>query len=334
MSELHEAWRKLEVSAPGGDGFVRLRLSEPEKPALYAGRRRNDGYEALLLEVPTAALPPELELPRAEGLEIRGTPVVRGPGGRTCLHVAFADERYRDVFSALAVDIYATVIDASSDADAVLRFVARIERWQAFLRRHGPGGLSLEAQRGLFGELWFMQRLLEEGLAAGLVVARWRGPDRDAHDFQLPAVAIEVKTTKAATPKAIPFSNIKQLDDRGLPMLLIYLLQVEESSTAPLSLPQLVKTLKDRFEERCRNLFDEKLFDIGYTEEQFAEEVTPRYAIRRERWFHVAKGFPRLLEPDLPPGIIDVKFSVNLAACLPYESQREDVIPALRISVV
>ena len=232
MSELSKAWSKLATVIGEGTGFVRLRLSEPSQPAVYAGRRRSDGFEAVLLEVETTALPSGLDLPRAGGLEIRGIPAVSGHGGRTCFHVVVSDERYRGVFATLALDVVASVLTAQDDEAAVKRFVARIERWQSFLRRFGLEGLSDEARRGLFGELWLLEQLLDAGLSDTIVVNRWRGPDRDAHDFQLPAAAVEVKTTKTGTPKVIPISGVKQLDDRGLPSLFLYFLQVEESASA------------------------------------------------------------------------------------------------------
>ena len=127
-----------------------------------------------------------------------GIPTVSGHSGRTCFHVVVSDERYRGVFAPLALDVVASVLTAQDDEAAVKCFVARIERWQSFLRQFGPEGLSDEAQRGLFGELWLFEQLLDEGLSDTIVVNRWRGPDRDAHDFQLPDGAVEVKTTKTA----------------------------------------------------------------------------------------------------------------------------------------
>ena len=90
MSELLEAWSHLDAPSAGEDGFVRIRLSDPSQPAVYAGRRRSDGREALLLEVETASLPADRDLPRADGLEVLAIPTAPGPGGRTLLYVVLA----------------------------------------------------------------------------------------------------------------------------------------------------------------------------------------------------------------------------------------------------
>ena len=329
MSELSKAWSKLEAVISEGTGFVRLRLSKPSQPAVYAGRRRSDGFEAVLLEVETTALPSGLDLPKAHGLEIRGVPTVSGHGGRTCFHVVVSDERYRGIFATLALDVVANVLTAQDDKTAVNRFVARIEQWQSFLRKFGPEGLSDKAQLGLFGELWLLEQLLDEGLSDTIMVNRWRGPDKDAHDFQLPAAAVEVKTTKTGTPMVIPISGVKQLDDRGLSRLFLYFLQVEESASAELSLPELVRRLRNRLNDACRNQLDARLFQVGYVDQQFDEGTLQRYTVRRQRWFQVTTGFPRLLEPDLPAGVVDVRFSVALAHCAPHERKREDVMSVL-----
>ena len=127
----------------------------------------------------------------------------------------------------------------------------------------------------------------------------------------------------------IPISGIKQLDDRGLPGLFLYFLQIEESASAELSLPELVGRLRNRLGDACRNQFDERLFQVGYTDQQFDEGALQRYTVRRQRWFQVTTGFPRLLEPDLPAGVVEVKFSVALADCAPHgaSARGRDVCP-------
>ena len=331
MNQLTEAWSQLQGDVGGEPaGFVRRRLSDVDQPAVYAGRRQSDGFEAVLVEVATSSLPRGLELPRStSGLEVGGIPTVPGPGGRTCLYVIVSDERYTRHFTFLAQDVVDRVLTVPDDRTAVSCFVSEIERWQSFLRQFGSEGLSDSAQRGLFGELWLLTRLLDEGLPGTVAVNRWKGPDRDAHDFQLPAAAVEVKTTKTATPNAIRISGVKQLDDRGLPGLFLYFVQVEESATAELSLPELIGRLRDRLDEGGRGQLEERLLRVGYTDEQFEDGSSQRYTVRRERWFRVTAGFPRLLESDLPSGVVDVAFSIAVTACEPHERGEEDVLAIL-----
>ncbi|MCE3556525.1 PD-(D/E)XK motif protein [Pseudonocardia sp. RS11V-5] len=55
-------------------------------------------------------------------------------------------------------------------------------------------GLSRERQIGLYGELLFLEASLQQ-LPASTAVGAWRGFGRSEHDFVLPDVSFEVKTT-------------------------------------------------------------------------------------------------------------------------------------------
>jgi hypothetical protein len=57
------------------------------------------------------------------------------------------------------------------------------------------GSLSLERQTGLYGELLFLESCLQD-LPADAAVAAWKGFGFHEHDFVLPGVCFEIKTTK------------------------------------------------------------------------------------------------------------------------------------------
>jgi len=51
--------------------------------------------------------------------------------------------------------------------------------------------------------------------------------------------------------------------------------------------------------------------------------------VRGERTYQVRSGFPRLVEIDLPTGVGDVNFAVNLAACEPFAAPVPAMLAAL-----
>jgi hypothetical protein len=71
-----------------------------------------------------------------------------------------------------------------------------LQSWTALLRRRSL--LTEETQLGLLGELLFLRRLAEKQGWLNATEA-WRGPDSEEHDFSLPRVDVEVKTTKSET---------------------------------------------------------------------------------------------------------------------------------------
>ena len=48
------------------------------------------------------------------------------------------------------------------------------------------------------------------------------------------------------------------------------------------------------------------------------------------RTFLVAEGFPRLKRSDMPHGIIDAAYAVDLVSCIPYEIDITKVLRMLR----
>jgi hypothetical protein len=51
--------------------------------------------------------------------------------------------------------------------------------------------------------------------------------------------------------------------------------------------------------------------------------------VRGERTYQVRRGFPRLVEVDLPVGVGDVNFALSLAACEPFAAPVSDMVKAM-----
>jgi hypothetical protein len=64
--------------------------------------------------------------------------------------------------------------------------------------------------------------------------------------------------------------------------------------------------------------FEIKLAKYGYNE-ALAEKYSIGFSIFEMKIFEVAEGFPRLLQQNLPDGVGDLKYSVVVAACKPFE---------------
>ena len=90
---------------------------------------------------------------------------------------------------ALAVSIAEEMRKGSSFAAATNAALSDLSALLAKRRR-----LSTEQQLGLMGELLVVEALLD-GANAGEVLEWWVGPLAEQHDFALPAVDLEVKTT-------------------------------------------------------------------------------------------------------------------------------------------
>jgi hypothetical protein len=293
---------------------------------------RPDDVRGLLLEVRAKSVPAGATLPSGSGFEVSVEPIVPGPNGTVRLCLALADGRYEEVFGVLADDVAAAVGAEASEAASVNVFIGRLNTWQRFLRRHGDRLLSEEARVGLFGELLQVSELLGAGAVAGDVVAAWRGPSGGAQDFALGGCALEVKTTASAHPTSFEVSNLVQLDERPLPMLLVRQV-VLRPAAAGRTLPALVDEVRQIIRGQdagTLQAFDDALMDAGYLDAHRREYEANSYVVRADHYFRVEGAFPRVRADDVRPGVRACSYSVEVAACLPFEIGADQAWRAIR----
>lgn len=223
------------------------------------------------------------------------------------------------VFASVADDICEAVrmLDASEDLAETVS--ARLGIWKTFFDEHGLDGLSPEARRGLYGELWFLRERLTPVTGIEDAVRAWAGPHRAQQDFTLHGVAIEVKTTVAVQHRRVSIASARQLDDAGLRSLLLAVVSLSEQDRGE-TLPEIVRDVEQRAASAgaaVTMLYREALRAAGYLEAD-----APRYAtghvFRALQLYQVREGFPRILERDLLPGIGEVRYQVELGACAPF----------------
>lgn len=326
MTELLALWSRLATHGESGDGFVRLRLSSVKAGAAYAAKSVADGLEAILLEVNTQSIFPLSNYPEAHGFSFQADMLEPGRHGRTRLMVMLTDARYRDIFRTLAEDVFTKLEEADTEQESARIFVMRLSRWQSFMRKHSVTGLSLEARRGLLGELMLLRDHLLRNCDHHSAIVSWKGCSGANHDFQFASCSIEVKTTSSNTPHSFNVSNIRQLDSPGQGQLFLYFLLIEESEAGDASLPEVVDSIRNVLDEPSLVSFDEGLVNADYLESQRELYSSPRYSIRHERFFLVSESFPRLREDSLPVGVEDVRYQVAVAACTDFEKSSADVL--------
>lgn len=322
MEDLGNIWSELENDNSQSEGYLRLRVRPSSRCELFLAVAKPENNRALLLEVPASAIPAKAEYPQSNGFRIETVPITYGPTGDVRLVLSITDNRYLDIFSVLVSDIIDHVASQPDRQSSVKEFIARLIRWQNFLKRHAPEGLSEEAQQGLYGELWFFRNYMLLNMDSVSAASAWVGPRRANQDFQLDRCAVEVKTTSAGSHQLIQITNIRQLDDTGIEVLLLLHISLDIRLGGLQSLPELVyeiRTLLENQKVKALSIFNECLIDAGYLDihENRYEEL--KYTIRNYDFFKVCQGFPRILESELLPGIGDVHYSVALASCIPFK---------------
>jgi hypothetical protein len=332
---IEDVWLELERESKAGNTsawLTRFALPRPSQPLLVA-LEAPENRRALLLPVPKTAVPGRRQWPQCRGLEVFSIVIA----GQPHLGVRLREASSADVFTALAEDV-APRVAATSDAQAaVAALLGRLRRWQKFLAA-GTAGLSAERQRGLYGELHTLREHLLPHLGAEVAVAAWRAPRKTHQDFQLATGAVEVKTTTAKQPQSVRITSERQLDQVGIPCLFLHVVVLDERevegvyTSAGESLPDIVGAVRKQLQATAAagETFDDRLLDVGYLEADVPRYENRRFTVRREYTFRVRRGFPRLVEENLPSGVGDISYALTLAACERFATSIEDMLPKLQ----
>ncbi len=320
---IEQLWLEMEAEAEAGANTAWLtRFARPQTgyPLLVA-LEQTTRVRGLLVPVARAALPPRREWPECRGLELISVAL----GSQPHLGVRLRDAACADVFTALAEDVAPRVAAASGSKQAAAELLGRLRCWQQFMTA-ARDLLSIEAQRGLWGELHVLRTHLLPALGAAATVTGWKASAAAHQDFQFSSGAVEVKTTTAKQPQSVRITSERQLDDTGVGALFMHVVVVDEREvpagvSAPgQSLPALIFGVRTELSADPVALaaFNDRLLDRGWLDAHASRYEGRRWTGRAERTYRVRRGFPRLVEVDLPTGVGDVNFAVSLAACEPF----------------
>jgi len=312
-------------------GIFRRRILPDACCDLFLGVVKPANSRVLLLRVESGNIPAAKLLPQARGFEVRLLTLPDDPPGHSSVLLLQTNDTFRDIFTSLTVDVASHIAPTTDHKAAVEKFLARLKRWQQFLERSGPEGLGDEAQRGLFGELWFIRHYLVP-VAGTQAVAAWTGPGMTAQDFQFSGLAVEVKTTTAKEHQKLPITGEKQLESSTeLRIVLLHLSLTAQRDTG-LTLVELTDSVRALLASAPLSLsvFEDTLLAAGYLDTHANRYAHPGYLIREHHFCEVKDDFPRIVGADLRDGVGDVTYSVSVAACLPYIVKEAEFLAILQ----
>ncbi len=317
---IEQLWQEMEAEGEANVAWL-TRYARPQScPQLLVALEQSTRARALLVPVNKSALPPRREWPVCQGLEL----ISVGLDSQPHFGVRLSDPSSADVFTALAEDVVPRVAATSGGKEAVDELLGRLRRWQQFLTATRDY-LSVEAQRGLWGELHVLRTHLLPSMGAFAAVDGWKASGATHQDFQFPGGAVEIKTTAAKQPQSVRITSERQLDDTGVGTLYLYVVMVDEREVSVgigpgRSLPVLIADIRSDLSMNpvALAVFNDRLFDRGWLEAQASRYDGRRWTVRAELTYQVREGFPRLVEDDLPAGIGEVSFALSLAACEPF----------------
>jgi len=238
-----------------------------------------------------------------------------------------ADSETGDLFETIMQNIFDHILLKTDDEPLFTVIYKVLEKWRSFFKRGGYKKLSVEQERGLFGELWFMSRYMKSNTDhPPLLLKGWGGPLSDRIDFKANGWGIEIKTSVDRLDRKIRISNEDQLKiSDAIPNICLYVCFLEISHTFGTTLQEMVEELRKGFSSFSPQLllkFNDSLVQSGYQDNEYTETM---FNIVREETYEVKGSFPTLSKAMLPIGISHVSYSIDLSHCNEYKMETEKI---------
>lgn len=246
------------------------------------------------------------------------------------LHIYLLDNQLKDIFSLFIENIVEEISKSVTENEALVETSNVVLKWKKLFDKINFQGLTIERQKGLIGELLLFNSLLDEEYSIDALLESWTGPDFNDKDFRFGSFGIEVKLTSSKVPK-VKISSERQLDNENLTKLYLVLYVVEEVKDKGFSLNSIIEQIRTKINnnQNALKFFNERLLLVGYFDEDF-ENYKRQYAFRKRNFYEVSNDFPRLIASDLPIGLFDAKYNIELSAIEQFLVSNESILELIK----
>jgi hypothetical protein len=250
-----------------------------------------------------------------EKLSVKGMRIdLRRDASQNCQNLVLTLERQvdSDLFHTLCKSLVASLRQVTLPEVALSVILQHLKRWRIFLMGQNAHLLSTQEYRGLFGELIFLERLLEVTSVPAHAISAWTGPDGVHQDFIFSGRAVEVKSLASSDRSSVRISSENQLETIEAKLYLVCLSLAESQENAmAISLNDLVDKIAAPLTDKdVLANFEEKLAGYGYI--PLPDYDSPKLFIANIRAYLVRDEFPKLVRSGLPTGVIHVNYQIEL----------------------
>ncbi|OCA75426.1 PD-(D/E)XK motif protein [Chryseobacterium arthrosphaerae] len=307
MVNIKSIW---ETQKPTGDIIIKTRIGDIPHLNCYAATNNITGLHLYIMSVSRNVKIPELKNYRFKGVEIFSVET-----DDFCeLNIYLLDNDLKDIFSLFIQNILEDVAKCVTENEAITKTLNVISKWKKLFDKINFNGLSIEQQKGLIGELLFINHLLDCQKSPSTVLNAWTGPDFEDKDFVFGGIGIEIKLTSSKYPK-IKITNEGQLDSQNLTELFLILYISEDVKDNGFTLNSLISQTQKKLSENIDELkfFNERLMLLGYFDED-KEHYNKMFSLKRTHSYSVSEEFPKITKSNLPIGIYNTSYFIELSA--------------------
>lgn len=296
---------------PTGDIIIKTRIDEIPHLNCFAATNHITGQHLYIMSISKNVAIPELKNYRFKSVEIFSIDLEDSFE----LNIYLLDNELKDIFSLFIQNILVDIEQSITEIEAITTTLNVVSKWKKLFDKINFNGLTLEKQKGLIGELIFLNYLMANVKTPTNAVNAWTGAEQEfqAKDFTLGSIGIEIKFTSSKQPR-IKVSNERQLDAENLSKLFLVLYSTEAVKDNGISLNSIIEQTRQNIStEEERIIFNGKLQLNGYFDED-KEHYGKMYSIKKTFAFAVTPHFPKIVKCQLPLGIYDTSYSIEISA--------------------
>ncbi len=314
MTKIETIWSGLEDETPVHSGLLYKRFAAEVLPDVFIALKSPEKLRCIAFRISKSFPFDENQWNKLKDIKIEILLDERDKA-KIFLLILLLNKQHKDIFSTLCEDLIFGISDVSTEQTLVEKLLERLAKWQSLFEKVGKQGLSDEAQRGLYGEVFFLRVFLNNSAEQNYCVKSWLGPEKSIQDFQYSNWAVEVKTTHGNNHQKIHITSERQLDDSIIEKIFLYHLSLDIRVGNGESLNSLIDEVLKLLTKNtmASNLFKLKLLESGYYDIHRPIYEEMGYSIRQENLYRVSGNFPRITESQIPIGVGDVKYSIVLS---------------------
>ncbi|NKI26637.1 PD-(D/E)XK motif protein [Arenibacter sp. 6A1] len=267
-------------------------------------------------------------LKRFHGVEIRLLP---GQNSKRNITIILSDHELLDVFILFLEDLIGDIEVLDNYIELPLIINKKVNYWGKLFSKIKIDLLPNEKQRGLYGELKFLELILQKSSNSLKCISSWTGPHGSNQDFNYEDIALELKTSKASKP-TINIANEFQLDCSIWSKLFMAIVHVDDVNKGKETLYKLITKIKDMINDGSDSLqlFEYKLELIGIPPKEELHYDDLGFLIRSLKYYHITEDFPALTSKVINNlAIHNVQYQLDITAFKDYEIESDLVFKSM-----
>ncbi len=296
--ELREKWNDINYFSGGS-----LQLSI-EHPLEWHVRYADKNQKSIVI----VSEDPIEDVPSSKCIEV-GCNVRKD--GKYAISFTLLDSEQEDVFITMSGDIIQFSCVQKRE-EALKNVLKRYTAWMKLLDHKYRSILGLNEQKGLIGELLFLQNQLELGMPAEEAIQGWGGPEGADQDFYYKEGWYEIKTTGISS-SSVSISSVEQLDKDESGKLIVFRIdKCTPNHKGAFTLYKMVHSILDLMHDNIKvsDDFMLKLGSAGYID--MLDYDKQNFIFESKEVYSVIEGFPRIRRKDIPSEIEQAKYNISI----------------------